>query len=1024
MTNPAFGTFANLTAAYTFNGDNQLDNFGVSVASAGDVNGDGFDDLLVGAVRDDNNLSNSGSVRVISGFNGSVLYTVNGNSTSDNFGTAVAGVGDINGDGFDDFIAGGYQLDSVNGPGVARVISGYNGSTLFTFNGSSARSAFGASVAGIGDVNGDEIPDLLVGAYSDDNNTLTDNGLARVLSGANGSVLYSFTGENTFDLFGTSVAAVGDMNGDGVPDLAVGAPNDDNAGPQSGSVRLLSGIDGSALDTFIGDSSGDFFGYSVAGAGDVNGDGVNDIIVGAYGDDNNALVNSGSARVLSGVDGTVLHTFNGDGAGDQFGWSVSGAGDVNGDGFADLIVGAFNDDNNGSNSGSARVLSGLDGSTISTFLGDGAGDFFGWSVAGAGDVNGDGFADVIVGAIADGDTGSARLFVSSVANGLGGVVTFVEDGPAVVLDSDVNIVDADLDTLNSGDGDYAGSSLMLERDGGMSGEDVFAFDVAGANFAVQGSQLVSGGNAFATFTNQGGRLTVNFTSDQTFATSSLVDDVAHAITYSNSSNLPPASAPIRWTFTDDTGANTTGITSVAITAVDDPATPRDDDLMATDTGISSFDLFADNGHGIDADPDDPAAILSITGVTAAGAVGANVGTQFTLASGALLTVSTSGAVDFDANGVYEYLPVGFSATEIFTYELNGGIGGLSATVTITIHGADNNDVYAGTAGADVFDAGIGDDVVEGGAGGDDLGGGTNSAIGDTLSYASSPSGVTVFLDGNHVSGGDGNGDTINGFENIAGSASADFLFGDAGINTLTGNDGADWLYGGANNDTLHGGSGADLMFGEADNDTMHGDGDGDFMWGGTGDDEMWGGAGVDWLRGEADNDTLHGEDGDDVLIGGDGVDIVYGEGDSDVLYGEAGGDFLYGQGESDVLYGQGDNDVLYGGDALDFLFGGSGSDTLYGSAGNDLLWGGDGAGGDGVEDTFVFYAGDGWDTIYDYEAGTDRIVLSITGLTQYSQLTVVVSGASTVAYYDTTYITFQDVGLATIEANQGDFEFV
>ena len=111
----------------------------------------------------------------------------------------------------------------------------------------------------------------------------------------------------------------------------------------------------------------------MSGAGDVNGDGFDDVIVGAHLDDNNGE-SSGSARVFSGFDGSVLYTFDGDSAGDRFGDSVSGAGDVNGDGFADLIVGTRFDDNNGDGSGSARVLSGSDGSVLYDFDGDSAGD--------------------------------------------------------------------------------------------------------------------------------------------------------------------------------------------------------------------------------------------------------------------------------------------------------------------------------------------------------------------------------------------------------------------------------------------------------------------------------------------------------------------------------------------------------------------------------------------------------------------------------------------------------------------------
>jgi hypothetical protein len=150
-----------------------------------------------------------------------------------------------------------------------------------------------------------------------------------------------------------------------------------------------------------------------AGLGDVNGDGRADLIVGAYGDDNNGNT-SGSARVLSGATGLPLYTFNGDSADDRFGFSVRGAGDVDGDGRADLIVGAYQDDNNGNNSGSARVLSGGTGLPLYTFNGDGLGNAFGISVSGIGDINGDGLADFIVGSQFGGANGGgyARVFVS------------------------------------------------------------------------------------------------------------------------------------------------------------------------------------------------------------------------------------------------------------------------------------------------------------------------------------------------------------------------------------------------------------------------------------------------------------------------------------------------------------------------------------------------------------------------------------------------------------------------------------
>ncbi|MHC4515017.1 MAG: hypothetical protein ACYTGW_10695 [Planctomycetota bacterium] len=401
---------------YTFNGDSIGDQLGISVSGAGDVNKDGYADLIVGAPYDDNNGGNSGSGRVFSGKDGKILYTFNGDSTGDGFGRSVRGAGDVNKDGYADLIVGAPGDDNNgSGSGSARVFSGKDGTILYTFNGDSAGDNFGVSVSGAGDVNKDGYADVIVGASWDDNNG-SSSGSARVFSGKDGTILYTFNGDSAWDILGCSVSGAGDVNKDGFADLIVGAPGDNN----NGSARVFSGKDGTILYTFNGDSANDMFGTSVSGAVDVNNDGFADLIVGAYADDNNGS-GSGSARVFSGKDGTILYTFNGDSAGDQFGLSVSGAGDVNKDGFADLIVGAQLDDNNGTDSGSARVFSGIWIATggkrgkkiLYTFNGDSANDHFGRFVSGAGDVNKDGSANLIVGAHADDnngqDSGSARV---------------------------------------------------------------------------------------------------------------------------------------------------------------------------------------------------------------------------------------------------------------------------------------------------------------------------------------------------------------------------------------------------------------------------------------------------------------------------------------------------------------------------------------------------------------------------------------------------------------------------------------
>src|SRR5688500_3186599 len=190
-----------------------------------------------------------------------------------------------------------------------------------------------------------------------------------------------FTGDSPGDLLGMSVCDVDDLDGAGVRDLVFGAPLDDPAGSNSGSVRVHSGATGGLLYTFHGEAAGDQFGYSVASAGDVDADGYGDVLVGAW------LANfggndAGRAYVYSGFDGSTLHVFDGDTADEHLGAASCGAVDVDGDGHDDLVLGSPGDSNNGVGSGSVRVMSGFDGSLLHALDGTGAGDAFGSALAG------------------------------------------------------------------------------------------------------------------------------------------------------------------------------------------------------------------------------------------------------------------------------------------------------------------------------------------------------------------------------------------------------------------------------------------------------------------------------------------------------------------------------------------------------------------------------------------------------------------------------------------------------------------
>ncbi|MBN2491208.1 MAG: FG-GAP repeat protein [Planctomycetes bacterium] len=385
---------------------------GFSVAGVGDVNQDGCADLAVGAPgASPGGRGCAGQVRIFSGKDGSTVFTFDGLATGDYLGWSVAGAGDVNRDGFPDILVGAYLADPPGrmSAGQATVFSGKDGSVLYRFDGLTAGETFGSSVAGAGDVNRDGYADIMVGAFR----ASTYTGQATVFSGKDGAVLHRFSGKAAGIAFGAAVGGAGDVNRDGYDDLIV---SDSPASWLTSETTVFSGRDGTVLHLFKGAAPGNGFGLAVAGAGDVNRDGYPDLIVGAYLADPGGRTDAGETLVFSGKDGITLHTFSGVAAGDGLGCSVAGAGDVDKDGYPDLIVGAPLASPGGRTSaGQATLFSRKDGTVLCRFDGLAAGDVFGRSVASAGDVNRDLFPDLMVGAqFADPggrtDAGQATVF--------------------------------------------------------------------------------------------------------------------------------------------------------------------------------------------------------------------------------------------------------------------------------------------------------------------------------------------------------------------------------------------------------------------------------------------------------------------------------------------------------------------------------------------------------------------------------------------------------------------------------------
>lgn len=387
---------------------------GRAVAYLGDINGDADVELLIGAPHDEDGGVDAGTAYVVStGYPLQILYEIHG-VAGDNCGAAVANAGDLDGDGVNDFLVGFPGADLPVFPpivydedaGRVRGYSGATGALLFTLSGPQEGARFGEALSANRDCNGDGVGEILVGAPSWDvdepANPGSNEGWAGLYDGDSRSLLRTYVGTGAGDTLGAGLALVGDVSGDGRSDVAIGSPGDDYVlgGPfpvfivDGGRVDLYNGWSASLWSTKSGGMN-DRLGSAIAPAGDTDADGKLEFLVGAPGDGG-----AGSAFLYEGWQGTLLGSFAGLGltAADAFGSAVAPVGDVNRDGHDDFAVGAPASTLSPS-SGYVRVFS---GATLQPYLdtvfGAEAGELLGSAIAhGPGDVNGDGWPDVLVG---------------------------------------------------------------------------------------------------------------------------------------------------------------------------------------------------------------------------------------------------------------------------------------------------------------------------------------------------------------------------------------------------------------------------------------------------------------------------------------------------------------------------------------------------------------------------------------------------------------------------------------------------
>lgn len=394
---------------WTFESDTGFDRFGWQSEAVGDVNGDGVSEILVGGPKSAEGAPHGGKAWLLSGADGSLVRSHVGRKEGGNLGYRCKPAGDLDGDGVADYIVTAPGANSLDGsvppdhagleyPGHAFLYSGASGEVLRRFEAEGPSDRFGFDAGAIGDLNGDGHRELLFGAPGHDA-PVANAGRVYVVSGKDGSLLRTHAGEVVLERLGSAIGPLDDVDGDGVEDYVLGAPG---AGPsRAGRAYVHSGKSGERL--FVLDPERDLpearaveFGrFFASAAGDLDGDGTGDIYL-ADSFDQSAGLASGRVYLYSGATGKLLFSVAGDDNNDWYGIGRGIQQDWDGDGTPDLALAALSSSAGAMNAGRVDVLSGRDGSRLRSYTSTVAHLCLGFDVHPVGDADGDGTVDLFI----------------------------------------------------------------------------------------------------------------------------------------------------------------------------------------------------------------------------------------------------------------------------------------------------------------------------------------------------------------------------------------------------------------------------------------------------------------------------------------------------------------------------------------------------------------------------------------------------------------------------------------------------